>query len=87
MVDWWRCIQQATRRSKRKSNVDHLDVENREEQQQQAHKKEGMMAKMMEKLPRHLHHHHNNQQQNCYRSCRLLIPNRRRSTPNCYGPN
>jgi hypothetical protein len=51
MADWWTCIRQATRISKRKSNADHLTVEDREEQQQHAHKKKGMMARMMEKLP------------------------------------
>jgi hypothetical protein len=69
MADWWRCIRQATRISKSKSDADHPTVEDCEEHQHQAHKKEGMMARMMEKLPGHLHHHCNNQQQNCYRFC------------------
>jgi alkylated DNA nucleotide flippase Atl1 len=51
MAEWWRCIRQATRISKSKSNADHPTVEDREKQQRQAYKKEGMITKMMEKLP------------------------------------
>jgi hypothetical protein len=34
MADWWKCIQQATRISKSKSDADHPVVEDCEEQQQ-----------------------------------------------------